>query len=219
MYLHATVFISVLGLLSLICAPQSGLVTVRSHGVAACDLCEPGAHIANPATPGPVATIWHDCCGPMGPRYSFSRNEIEWRQKPKVEAGIQEYYQEIQKYEAGKTNGAWKTNAHYFGTVLAKVPKDEDCLENEGNAYKDKSVIGFLLELLDGRKATKDDQDNCKNTLWALHGVGFLSGDVHKDQFFTRRGDCLMFDFEAAEETADYDAFEKELREFDSPRA
>ncbi|KAK4103330.1 hypothetical protein N658DRAFT_514801 [Parathielavia hyrcaniae] len=90
-------------------------------------------------------------------------------------------------------------------TRTAQVTKVYQLLEGSGLAsrflahvHKNWRLIGFLLEKLDGRRASTQDLGACQASLEKLYGLRLLYGDVNRYNFLVMENDAKLIDFEGS---------------------
>ncbi len=90
-----------------------------------------------------------------------------------------------------------------------------------GHVAEEGRVIGFVMEYIDGARATPDDLGACQRALAELHALGIKHGDINRHNFVVQQGgEAVLIDFEAAgrgktreELDAEYLRLEDELKD------
>ncbi|KAI1460636.1 alpha-galactosidase A [Annulohypoxylon moriforme] len=72
-------------------------------------------------------------------------------------------------------------------------------------------IIGFLLEKIEGRRASIQDLSVCETALRKLHELGFLHGDVNRHNFLITEEGVKLIDFEHLQENATPELMRNEL--------
>ncbi|KAK2834913.1 hypothetical protein FQN49_006787 [Arthroderma sp. PD_2] len=65
-----------------------------------------------------------------------------------------------------------------------------------GHVHEHGRVIGILMEKVEGREASIDDLQVCKDAVQRFHKLGLLHGDVNKYNFIVHNGAAKLIDFE-----------------------
>ncbi len=60
-------------------------------------------------------------------------------------------------------------------------------------------IIGFLMEIIDGRHADVEDLEPCRKVVQQMHGLGLIHGDLNKYNFIVTENGVKLVDFEASE--------------------
>jgi tRNA A-37 threonylcarbamoyl transferase component Bud32 len=71
--------------------------------------------------------------------------------------------------------------------------------------------MGLLLENVDGRFASTDDQSKCEEAIRRLHGMGLIHGDINRYNFLieSSSGRVRIVDFEHVEDFDEKTAHEE----------
>ncbi|CAJ2501255.1 Uu.00g041080.m01.CDS01 [Anthostomella pinea] len=173
---------------------------------------------------------------------------VNWNSKPQVEKNKIVKQEVISKEYHGRLDSddisVWKASVAGFGEVWLKYQNSPRYLNAEIRAYQEiekiegnpigpefKAIVidengrrvGFLIELLDGvSKPTKDDKDNCVETLKAFHKTGLIHSDVNlgnfliKDRSLVKDRSCYIIDFQYAHRPIDPEAFGQEIIKFEN---
>ncbi|CAK7272235.1 hypothetical protein SEPCBS119000_005018 [Sporothrix epigloea] len=80
-----------------------------------------------------------------------------------------------------------------------------------GHIHENGRIMGFVLEKLEGRRASLDDLSSCESAVRKLHGLGLLHGDVNRHNFLVTEEGVILLDFETLGENASPESMCKEL--------
>ncbi|KAF2155226.1 hypothetical protein K461DRAFT_266525 [Myriangium duriaei CBS 260.36] len=82
--------------------------------------------------------------------------------------------------------------------------------------HEEGRIMGFLLEMIEGRSASIEDLGACEIALKKLHRMGSVHGDVNRYNFLITKDGVKLIDFERLQENAGLEAMSKEMRDLRS---
>ncbi|TVY23383.1 hypothetical protein LHYA1_G007604 [Lachnellula hyalina] len=80
-----------------------------------------------------------------------------------------------------------------------------------GYLTEDGRVIGFLIEYIEGHRATISDLPACKVIVRKLHGLSILHRDLNTHNFLISERGAVLIDFETAKRSGNGETMEKEV--------
>ncbi|KAF8529940.1 alpha-galactosidase A [Gautieria morchelliformis] len=74
-------------------------------------------------------------------------------------------------------------------------------------------IMGFLIEKIEGRRASIVDLEACQKVVRRLHSLNIVHGDLNRHNFIVSSAGVTLIDFEGATLNGCKEAMEKEIRE------
>ncbi|KAI4219977.1 MAG: hypothetical protein LQ349_008205 [Xanthoria aureola] len=151
-----------------------------------------------------ITPIWHSR------QVEFSRFEICTKVMPNVaEASHPELGDIIAKYARFE----WEVASYQSETEVYHWLHGHNMGPNFlGHLIEGGRVIGFLLQKLNGRRASFQDLARCEDVLRKLHSLDILHGDVNRHNFLVNKEQVVLIDFETSVRSQDDAEKAKELQ-------